>query len=122
MPIVTLSAQKDKVFIKDIMNQGFCPSSGCPSVDLADYTDRVTEHTMDITFGPTGQMKYTVIDVDSGNTLIDFSANGYMGNSESTYVYPCTPYWFEHQLISMSFFSVKYGMFRRTHDDLTPAL
>lgn len=38
-PVVGLIAIKDKVFIKDVLNKGLCPKSGCPSVALGDYTD-----------------------------------------------------------------------------------
>ncbi|EIM83709.1 uncharacterized protein STEHIDRAFT_112991 [Stereum hirsutum FP-91666 SS1] len=57
-PVVDLSAIKDKVFIKDVLNKGLCPKSGCPSVALGDHTDRVTQHSMTVTFGVNGKMAY----------------------------------------------------------------
>lgn len=88
VPVIGLSAVKDQVFIKDTLNQGICPKAGCPTVALKDYTDRVTQHSMTITFGNKGQIAYKITDAGTGDTLIDFNANGYMGNVSTTYVFP----------------------------------
>lgn len=53
-PVVGLSAIKDKVFIKDVLNKGLCPKSGCPSFALGDYTDRATQHSMKVSQGEDG--------------------------------------------------------------------
>lgn len=83
-PVVGLSAIKDKVFIKDVLNKGLCPKSGCPSIALGDYTDRVTQHSMTVTFGEKGRMAYKITDADTGKILIDFNTAGFMGNVSST--------------------------------------
>lgn len=84
-PVVTLSAIEDQVFIQDVLNQGLCPS-GCPTIGFSDFTDRVTQHSMTVTFGSEGTMAYKITDAGTGETLIDFNASGYMGNVTSTYV------------------------------------
>lgn len=83
-PVVGLSAIKDQVFIVDVLKQGICPKSGCPTIALDDFTDRVTQHSMTVTFGSKGKMDYKITDVSTGETLIDFSGSGYMGNVTST--------------------------------------
>lgn len=84
-PVITLDAEAGKVQIKDMKGFHPCPSSGCPSVALADFTDRVTLHSMNVTFGDNGKLAYKVMDEKTGKTLIDYSANKNMGNVTSRY-------------------------------------
>lgn len=78
-PVITLDAIKDKVQIVDITGSHGCPSAGCPGIALEDFVDRVTLHSMSITYGPNGKMSYTVKDQTTGSTMIAFSASGDMG-------------------------------------------
>lgn len=82
-PVITLDAEAGKVAIRDMKGFHPCPSSGCPSVALEDFTDRVTLHSMNVTFGNNGKLAYKVTDEKTGKTLIDYSANKNMGNVTS---------------------------------------
>lgn len=78
-PVITLDAIKDEVQIVDITGSHGCPSAGCPGITLEDFVDRVTLHSMSITYGPSGKKSYTVKDQTTGSTMIVFSASGDMG-------------------------------------------
>lgn len=80
-PVITLDAIQDTVAIQDHYHD--CPSSGCPSVALDDFTDRVTLHSMSVTYGSSGKMSYMVKNMETGETLISYSASGSMGSDGS---------------------------------------
>ncbi|KAJ7429076.1 hypothetical protein FB451DRAFT_759448 [Mycena latifolia] len=80
-PVVTLSAVANKVSIDD--NVRGC-SAGCPSIALDDFTDRTTTHSMTVTFGPSGSLKYTMKDSKTGETLMTYSATGSMGSTSTS--------------------------------------
>ncbi|KAF7365428.1 hypothetical protein MVEN_00415700 [Mycena venus] len=80
-PVITLNAAAGKVAIQDTVRG--CPAAGCPSIALNEFTDRTTTHSMTVTYGPSGSVKYTVKDSATSKTLLTYSATGSMG-TEST--------------------------------------
>ncbi|KAJ7857760.1 hypothetical protein B0H13DRAFT_2237671 [Mycena leptocephala] len=98
-PVITLNAAAGKVSIQDTVRG--CPSAGCPFIALDDFTDRTTTHSMTVTYGPKGSVKYTVKDTKTGAKLLTYSATGSMG-SEST--------------------SLKFGTYRQAVAGMTASL
>lgn len=82
---VTLSAVDGQVYVEDVLNQGLC-HDGCPSIPgpLAQFVNRVTEHSLNVTFGDYGSLSYYVGDAETGETLIYYNGSGYFGNVTST--------------------------------------
>ncbi|KAJ7645596.1 hypothetical protein DFH06DRAFT_1283311 [Mycena polygramma] len=81
MQLLTRGGAGGPVSIQDIVRG--CPTAGCPSIALSAFTDRTTIHSMTVTYGPKGSVKYAVKDSSTGKTLLSYSATGSMG-SEST--------------------------------------
>jgi hypothetical protein len=80
-PVITLDAVSGKIIIKNYFQS--CGGAGCPSMDLAKYEGRVTSNTLVVTYGPNGEMSYVVSDASSGNILLSYKVQGYMGTGGS---------------------------------------
>ncbi|KAJ7366584.1 hypothetical protein DFH08DRAFT_1003756, partial [Mycena albidolilacea] len=81
-PVITLNAAAGKVAIGDVVRG--CPKAGCPSIALADFTDRTTVHSMTVTYGPKGSVTYAVKDATTRRTLLTYSATGSMGTTSTS--------------------------------------
>jgi len=80
-PVVTLDARSGTAAIQDYARS--CSDTRCPAIPLSSFTDRVTHHTMTVTYGPNGKLHYVVSDAGSGDTLLSYSVTGAMGKSGS---------------------------------------
>ncbi|KAJ6584698.1 hypothetical protein B0H19DRAFT_1106131 [Mycena capillaripes] len=98
-PVITLNAAGGKASIQDTVRG--CPTAGCPFIELADFTDRTTTHSMTVKYGPSGSVKYSVKDSKTSKTLLTYSATGSMG-TEST--------------------SLKFGTYRQAEAGMTISL
>lgn len=81
-PAVSLTATKGKVAIDDNIRDD-CGGTGCPQVQMGQYTDKVVKHDMKVTFGQKGRLQYSMTDAASGATMLKYSAKGYMGQESS---------------------------------------
>ncbi|TFK49336.1 hypothetical protein OE88DRAFT_412188 [Heliocybe sulcata] len=80
-PVITLDAVAGVVAVKDHVRD--CSKTHCPSIPLAQFTDRTTEHTLTFTAGSKGKMQYLVKNADTGATLLSYSASGNMGTKRT---------------------------------------
>ncbi|KZT27106.1 hypothetical protein NEOLEDRAFT_156509 [Neolentinus lepideus HHB14362 ss-1] len=80
-PIITLDAVKGQISVNDYVRD--CSATRCPTVPINQFTDRTTQHTMAVTVGPSGKLKYVVTNAETGVIILSYSASGKMG-SQST--------------------------------------
>ncbi|KAJ6631380.1 hypothetical protein B0H10DRAFT_2207053 [Mycena sp. CBHHK59/15] len=75
-PLVALDALKGRLTIMDYITPT-CGSS-CPSTALSDYQGVYTTHKISGKFGPSGNLKYSVVDA-GGKQIINYSRTGGLG-------------------------------------------
>jgi hypothetical protein len=80
-PVVTLDAVSGKAAVNDFFRS--CTDTKCPSIDIASYAGRLTQHTLVVTFGPNGKLSYIVSDPQTKKVLLTYNVTGYMGSGGS---------------------------------------
>ena len=80
-PVVTLDAVSGKATVNDFFRS--CTVTKCPSIDIASYAGRLTQHTLVVTFGPNGKLSYLVSDPQTKRPLLTYNVTGYMGSGGS---------------------------------------
>ncbi|KAF8063468.1 hypothetical protein FPV67DRAFT_245859 [Lyophyllum atratum] len=82
-PIITLDAADGQIVVRDFKRD--CTTTGCPSIPLANFTDRTTVHFVTVTYGPTGRFDYVVKDAaNQSHQLLRYTISGEMGSSSSS--------------------------------------
>ncbi|KAF8313786.1 hypothetical protein DL93DRAFT_1118251 [Clavulina sp. PMI_390] len=89
-PVFVLDIIKDMVYVKDTAAGTYIASA-----TLADFSNRPLLHTMNITYGPSGSIKFAITDSQTGAAVLSFSKSGGIG-SDGTYL--------------------KFGIYRTTYD------
>ncbi|KAF8313785.1 hypothetical protein DL93DRAFT_2167593 [Clavulina sp. PMI_390] len=88
-PIYFMDIIEDMVYVKDV-----AAGTHLASATLADFSNRPLLHTMTITYGPSGSIKFAIADSQTGDAVLSFSKSGGIG-SDGTYL--------------------KFGMYRATY-------
>ena len=81
---MALNLQKGTASIYDYVRECENGSSGCPAaIKITDFVGRTMQHNMTVLYGTQGTMQYTMIDLATGNVMINYTAAGDMGSEGS---------------------------------------
>ncbi|KAK4058546.1 hypothetical protein OIO90_000708 [Microbotryomycetes sp. JL221] len=80
--VIALSIKNGQVYIDDIARE--CGLGACPSIPLSSILDRTLQHNATVTWGTlNGAFDYTITDPVTKQTVLSYSATGYMGDQGS---------------------------------------
>jgi hypothetical protein len=80
-PVLALDATNDTLRINDFA--GDKCGMHCPSIPLDDYSGRTALHLVEIKFGPSGWLDYTILDAITGEKILLYHGDGIMGGNSS---------------------------------------